>query len=515
MSFRMIKYIVLCGLMLMIFAIPASAIGVQPMVLDFQGRPGEKYSFEISLLPEDTQRIVHLDLYEPKQNLDGTLGFVEGDSDLYPPIGWIELERDRVIVPPGEPTVVNGTVTVPFSAGGSYSVIIMAEPAVEEAETGVNIIVRYAVRLTINVDRPGLRSELQILDMNLLPDEEEKPMLQIHVKNPSPFRFPISGEATLRDDSRRLVERVTLRTLSAWESGYESYSIYPGAELLLVAPISEPLTEGNYHLQNFLSYDTSKQLIKGKEIQVELGQFATIQDQLVRVKPETMDSSLQLGAATTHIIEVENRTTEALNIQIGAEDIETDYVRSAFDNLELEFRGDYQFVVEPKRSARTVLLVRSPRDVEPGGYYGQFRVAVFSADYDYLESHTIPLNILVGKEWLSSVEVQSLAVEATNDEYLFSVAFSNSGDDHLKPTGTVSLYDAEGEIVNTMHLELAEGQDYILPSMNGFLMAFVPQRNILPGLYDATVTIFVGNEKLGTADFEVVIEPEEDSHEEG
>jgi hypothetical protein len=211
MYYRKIPTWIFFGLAMLIFTQPVLAIGVQPMVFDFWGRPGERYSFEITITPEERQRVIYVSLYQPVQGLDGSLELVEGNPQDYPPIGWVQLEQESVTVPPGVSVPVRGTVAIPFGAGGSYNVLVMLEPAVEEEESGFAIIVRYAVRLTINVDRPGLRSELQVLNTELIPDEEGRPWLQVHVKNPSPFRFELQGEATIRDEARRLVERVSLR----------------------------------------------------------------------------------------------------------------------------------------------------------------------------------------------------------------------------------------------------------------------------------------------------------------
>lgn len=497
-------------LLLLIFVVFCSqsvqAIGVQPMVLDFEGYPGERYQFELTIFPEDRQRVVHLGLYQPIQDLDGSVSFMEADTDLYPSLSWVQFESDRVVVPPGAPTVVRGEVTIPFSAGGSYSAIIMVEPAVADAEEGITVIVRYAIRLTVRVERPGLRSELQILSTELVPDDEGRPMLQVRVKNPSRFRFPVFGEATIRDEGRRLVERVTLRTLSAWESGHDSYAIYPETELLLVAPISASLYAGQFHLQNFLSYDTNKQLIRGSEVTVEAGQFAIFKDLTLSVGPETLDSTIKLGAATTHIIQLDNRKDEQLYVEIMPEDVETDYTRSVFEHLEVELRGEPSFSVEAKRSARSVLLIRVPRDVEQGGYYGNVNVHVFSANEDYLETHTIPLNVLVGSDWERSVDLRSLVVANQEAEYLFSVALSNSGNVHLKPRGMIQLRDENGDSVSVINLETPDGQQSLLPGMDGFLAGVIQQGNILPGSYVATVLAFEDQERIGIAEFPIVIE---------
>lgn len=506
MYYRKIPTWIFFGLAMLIFTQPVLAIGVQPMVFDFWGRPGERYSFEITITPEERQRVIYVSLYQPVQGLDGSLELVEGNPQDYPPIGWVQLEQESVTVPPGVPVPVRGTVAIPFGAGGSYNVLVMLEPAVEEEESGFAIIVRYAVRLTINVDRPGLRSELQVLNTELIPDEEGRPWLQVHVKNPSPFRFELQGEATIRDEARRLVERVSLRTLSAWESDHDSFAIYPETELLLLAPISEPLHAGAFHIQNFISYDTTKQVVKGREVRVEEGQFAAFEGRSVSIGADKLESIVTLGAAATHVLQIDNRKSEPLQIQIAGADVETDYTHSVFEHLEVEFLGETEFSLDARRSGRGVLLVRAPRDVDPGGYYGNVNVHVFNEDGEYLETHTLPLGVLVGKNWIRSTELRSLVVENLEDEYLFSLYFLNSGEVHLSPHGTVQLHDENNELAYVIDLEMPEGQESILPDMGGFLVATSLYGNILPGSYTATVFVFEGQERVGIGEFPLVLE---------
>ena len=78
-----------------------------------------------------------------------------------------------VNVYPGSEAKVSGTVRVPFSAGGSHTAVIMVEPQVPMIQSGITFRVRYAVRLNIRVDRPGLRRTAELVGLIWQPMKQD------------------------------------------------------------------------------------------------------------------------------------------------------------------------------------------------------------------------------------------------------------------------------------------------------------------------------------------------------
>ncbi len=150
------KAIIAAVVLLFLVSWPSLGAGVRPLVLDLDLTPGDRTEFEITLTPGTTEEIVDLTLYQPIQLLDGSLNYLPADPAGFPAANWITLERNQVRVIPGAETSVKGTVQVPFSAGGTYVAVIMVEPQTPVAQQGITFRVRYAVRLNIRVNRPGL-----------------------------------------------------------------------------------------------------------------------------------------------------------------------------------------------------------------------------------------------------------------------------------------------------------------------------------------------------------------------
>ncbi len=481
------------------------AVGVRPLVIDLNLSPGDTESFELVLRSGPTQETIDLNLYQPVQLITGGLAYQEGDADLYPPIDWVRLESERVIVPPDEEARVRGEARVPFNAGGSYTVVVMVEPAVDEEATGVTFRVRYAVRININVDRPGLRPRVELEDFGLTPDEDNLPLLTTLLRNPSPLHYPASGEVTIRDENRRLIERVSLRTQSAWQSGRIETRIYPGAEVLLQGEVTEYLYPGEYDLRLFLRYADGRQVIKRERIAVEEGEFEQRIAHL-QINPERIEANIRPGATASQAVQVQNRTADPLLVKMGAREIEPDYPHSVFEHLDVQLRGEGEFSLNPHRHERGVFIFRSARDLEPGGYYGYLDVYAFSKDEEFLDSYQVPISLVVGEGWENEAEVLGVEYDYSDEEYLFSVDVRNLSKAHIVPTGTLYLKDEAGVIQRTLRLNLQEGVESILPQKAEHTVTSVRDR-IEAGEYTADIRIIYQEEEIGVRELPLLIQP--------
>ncbi|MFW5972320.1 MAG: hypothetical protein ACOCRL_02410, partial [Bacillota bacterium] len=192
---------------IMIFAVSlyAEAVGVRPLVIDVDMFPGDTKDFEINLTPSDNDEIINLSFYQPVQLGTGSLTYQEADPEVFQPVNWVNLEENRVELPAGENRTVRGTVSVPFDAGASHTVVIMVEPETEAAQEGVSFKVRYAVRLNINIERSGLRPSGEVDNFEFSFDEQGVPTVNSLFRNTSALHYDVSAEATIRDERGSLV----------------------------------------------------------------------------------------------------------------------------------------------------------------------------------------------------------------------------------------------------------------------------------------------------------------------
>lgn len=503
--------VLLAGLFALLSFGGVQAAAVQPLVFDIEANPGAKIPFEILVSAEEDQEIVVVNFASIIQDVDSSLQFILQEEWDNPVFSWINLETNQLIIPPGKQQAVRGEVNVPFDAAGTHVLALMIEPQTIIATEQVSIRIIYAVRLVIDVQRPGLRPEISVESIRVELDEDGSPFVRAVVHNTSNLLYPLGAEMTIRDENRALVERLVFG-LEDYELGVTpTIDIYPGSELWLDAPITKPLFPGTYEMRLFLRYADGRQKVHTEQLVVEEGDFLyDLENVYITAKPEVLSASLRPGGADSQILEITNNSSEPILVALGAYDVAQEYARSVFENLTVKLRTPDILEIDPRRSARAVIVVRAPREGVSGGYYGYITAYAFSQDEEYLGEKTVELHAVVSGEHHYEAEVLS-AMVAESDGLLFSAVVENKSDVHISPTGVAYLKDEAGEIIRVISLNLQEGVNHILPEQTGYLMA--EGWEIEPGEYLAEIHVYNDGLEIGYAE-EMVIVPhlQEEDH---
>ena len=486
-----------------------NAVGVKPLVIDLEMEGGETQQFDLELTPKDKQELVELNLYFSRQQITGGLSYEEEDLEQHAVLNWIDLP-DEVTVPPGEEVIVTGEVSVPYDASGSHTAIVMVEPIIENQE-GITLQVRYAVRINVHIDAPGLRESAELMNFSLEKNEEDRPVIQARIHNDSALMYDAAGEVTIRDESRQLVERIPVRSQHAAQAGRDQTTIYPGAEVIFQGPVTEPLPAGSYDLQLFLYYGDGRQIIERKTVEIGDQFIDPERMKYIEVNPEVISDNLRPGGAATESLGIRNRTGEPLYIQLKNKEIEPEYSRSIFGNLEVQLRGDQVFRLQGRRSQNSVLISRSPRDIETGGYYGSININVFNQEEEHLETRTVDLDMIIGQDHQYQAEVLDLTVDTAAEETVFSALITNNSPVHIRPTARIYLKDETDEIIQTITAKMPDQDDRILPEMTGRLENYLT--DVEPGSYTAEITVNYQDQEIGYGEFPVEIEELEDAAE--
>jgi hypothetical protein len=464
----------------------ARAAGVRPLVIEMNVRPGDVRDFEIALIPGLEEELVDLTLYEPVQQLSGNLVYQLPTNPAFSATSWVNLETNVVRVFPDAESKVRGRVTVPFSASGSHTVIIMVEPRPPEITVGIGFQIRYAVRLSIRVERPGLRQTAELDEFGLQPGDQGQPIVRAVVKNPSPWDYLVEGEATIRDAERRLVERITLMSPAGSSSGSQTTRVYPGSMVEFLGEVTKRLVPGEYTLRLYFRYGDQGQIVKNETITIAEGDFAFPKADEIgafSLSPEVIEYGARQGERKSQVLEFMSEIAESARVVVETKPIEPDYPHSLIDWIQIRMAGN-EFELPGRRNTRMGLTIAVPRDAEDGSYHGAISVKAYDVLTDQLlTAKTIPITVLVGDDHIRSIEVRSISVG--QGEMLLDLL--NTGNVLIRPQAEAVISDMNDEFLGRVQLTLPEGDTGIIPLRSQHLEGHVPA--LESGIYQVEISI--------------------------
>ena len=483
--------------LIILMACPVSwAFGVRPLVIDLHMKPGDTRDFEIIFNPGNSDETVLLSLYQPVQLLSGNLAYQEPNPEIFPSVNWVKLGKQEIKVYPGEDSSVSGTVKVPFDAGGSHTVVIMAEPKVAADQPGITLIVRYAIRLNIRVDRPGLRTQAELVDFNMHPGAEGEPVIAARVANTSAWDYLVSGEITLRDSEKRLVERIVLNSEAADRANLTQTRVYPGSEVEFTGMVTRRLNPGDYTLRCFLRYGEHGQIIQTKGITIAAGDYnfpGADEIGAFTVEPESIEMELKAGQQKSQVLQLTSEIQDPVILVVSGKDLQPEYLYSPLAWVEL--RGSNQFELPGRGRSRVVLTVAIPKEVADASYNGSLVLGAYSPENgDLLSQRVIPISILVGDDHLYAVELKSLEAEQVEEGHVLSLDIANTGNVDLKPHADLVISTETGEFTERAALMLAEGAKKVIPLQRQQLVGIA--QGLQPGLYRIMVTVYDGSREI-------------------
>lgn len=510
MSLKGLKSSLCIVVVLTIFALTngltVMAAGVRPLVIEMNVRPGDQRDFEINLTPGPTEELVDLTLYEPVQQLNGGLVYQLPTNPAFSATSWVALDSNTVRVLPDAESKVTGTIRIPFSASGSHTVIVMVEPRPPEIKSGIGFQVRYAVRLSIRVEKAGLRPTAEVTMLEVGPDNQGAPQIVARIKNTSALDFLVSGELAIRDQERRLVERITLRTPSGSSSGTDATRVYPGAEVEYIGSITRPLAPGEYSMQAFFRYGENGQILKNEHLVINQGEYVFPGfDELgaIVVSPPVAEHQLRAGERKSQIFEFESMVGDPVRVEISLAEVMSDYDYSLVDWLEL--RSQSEFVLPARAKTRLAMTIAVPRDASDGSYHGKASFKVYNnATNGFLSETVVPINVLAGTEHQRAMEVRSVTTQRIEGEGTYvSLDLVNSGNVAFLPQISAIVINEKGEFMERILFELPEGMAQMLPRQTQHVGALTSLLD--PGMYEMEIDIAHGGIEILTEEHQIIV----------
>ncbi len=487
---RLKTTIIILILALFIFNVSAFAAGVKPLVVDIDAQPGDTKQFKLKLTPGSEEEKVKFSFYQPVQLTNGSLTYQKAKKENFPAVDWLKLDKKEVTVYPGEKTTVSGMVEVPFGAAGSNTVVIMVEPQKpSQQKGGVKFMVRYAVRVNIRVDKPGIRSEAKLTKFKLTSDKENKPQIKALISNSSKLDYLVSGEATLRDSERRLVERVTLKSPKGNKAKSDKTRMYPGSKVKYLGDISKRLGPGKYNLRVFFKYADHGQIIEEKTIQVKKGQFdfpSIAEIGAFTIEPKQIDLKLSPGEHKSKVIRLNSQIGNDAKVVATTSNIKQDYNYSLVDWIKL--RGRTNFQLRARKKGQVILTTAVPKEVSKGSYHGNIVLKAFNPQTEKLLSKKeVPMSVLVGEDHDYKVKVKSLYTKQVEEGQLLSLDLYNTGKTFVQPQAKAIIKNTKDKFVERVQLSIPQENKQILPLTSKRLRGVAEK--LKPGSYKAEITI--------------------------
>lgn len=489
--------VILLGLSFLQYSETARAAGVRPLFMNMDLRPGDQRTFEITLMPGDVEELVDLTLYESIQQLSGALMYQLPTNPSFSPTSWVTLDTSTVRVLPGEETTVTGTVRVPFTASGSHTVIIMVEPRAPDVASGISFQVRYAVRLNIRIEGVGLRATAELISIEVTPDEQGAPRITARIKNTSTLDYLVSGEVVIRDQNKRLVERVSMKTAAAVTAGADATRVYPGATVDFLGNITRPIEPGDYSMQTFFRYAEAGQILQKDDLVIHAGEYAFPgfeNSVALIVSPSTAEHVLRDGERKSQVFEFESIVGEPVRVGISLREVTSNYEHSLVPWLEL--RSQEEFILPPRAKTRLAMTIAVPRSGLEGSYHGQAVFQAFGTESNTLYGEiAVPLSVLVGTEHSQALEIRSVGSQVVDEESIYlAVDLYNSGNIAFLPGVQGIIFGEDGDFVERVVLEFPEEMDSLLPmfSQQVGAMAHLPES----GQYELELQITSAQEEI-------------------
>ena len=229
----------------------AADIAVSPLLIDLSATANESVPFEFNIAGKDRAK-VRLSVYDLAQMETGHMGFIEANADdKLSKINWITLEKSTLEIRKDSNQAVRGEVKLPRKSNGNYLAAVMVEEIKEgDRKNGINLNVRYAVILNINAtskkSRPRIKTEFKALELVRVDD---RLMLVGDFTNRSNKDGFLLSEVHIRDNNRKLVEKVRLMTESAWQRQDPASRVFPESRVKVFGFVGSDLSEGTYEFK--------------------------------------------------------------------------------------------------------------------------------------------------------------------------------------------------------------------------------------------------------------------------
>lgn len=244
---------------------------ISPLVLNIEGEKNTKIPFEFTIKAKKTGD-VNIKIFDLNQIETGHMGFVEGsDENKESKSNWVSLDESSYSIKKGDFRVVTGNVVIPRKAKGQHLAAVMVEEVQsKEVKNGIAVNVRYAVVLKIDTLKgKKLRTRTKTKFENLSVRKVEGGWeFEGFFHNLSKTEGKLFTELQLRGLNKKLIGKITMKTLSAWQRNEKESMVYPGSKVKIFGKLPKDIVEGGYSVRIKNKFNDRNQPVFKKGIEL-------------------------------------------------------------------------------------------------------------------------------------------------------------------------------------------------------------------------------------------------------
>jgi hypothetical protein len=243
-------------------SVQAGEFAISPLVINIEGKKNTRIPFEFTVKAKKTGD-VKIKIFDLNQIETGHMGFIEGDKvNKESKSNWVTLDKTQFSIKQNDFRVAKGYVVIPRKAKGQHLAAVMVEEVQdEEVKNGIKVNVRYAVILKIDTttgkkSRSRTKTKFEELSFRKVDDGWE---FEGYFHNLSKTEGRLFTELQLRNNDKKLVGRVSLKTLSAWQRNEGESMVYPGSRVKIFGKLPKDVIEGGYQVRIKNKFNDSNQ----------------------------------------------------------------------------------------------------------------------------------------------------------------------------------------------------------------------------------------------------------------
>jgi len=297
-------------------------IVAQPMKMRFTPFPGRLVRTPLKFENHNTNESKTLDLtlVDLTQRDDASTLIIENGSDfdiskMSSCRQWINLSTETVEVGPLRTFPVVVSVKVPPDAHGFYAAGIIAKIRPRPGATGVGLVIRFLIPITVEVQGRLVRHKIELTDVGMefrqaTAEDPTTTLASLSIENNGGTYSSLNGQAVIRKLSGKY-----WRLISTVE--FQERNIIPGVKLNLKSDIGRSLPSGKYRVTGTLHVDGRRLKPLEKEITFagDPSVSKAVTDAALNLQPlEVSIKNAQSGATRSAVIKIENASEDTVNV---------------------------------------------------------------------------------------------------------------------------------------------------------------------------------------------------------